>query len=60
MLRSATFEALILVDFRDLRGVQRRLINRSRLALRLLLLEEQLHVVWSVRLDLRKVDSRAL
>ena len=60
MLRSAAFEALILVDFRDLRGVQRRLINRSRLALRLLLLEEQLHVVWSVRLDLRKVDSRAL
>ena len=40
MLRSTALEALILVYFRDLCGVQRRLINRSWLALRLLLLEE--------------------
>ena len=60
MLRSTAFEALILIDFRGLRGVQWRFINRGRLALRLLLLEKELHVVRPVRLNLRKVDSRAL
>ena len=39
-MRATTLEALILVDFLDIRRVKRRLINCGRFALCLLLLED--------------------